>query len=109
MVASFECDPAGGGYTAPPGLSTPACVCGASPVAATQAVLGLVAGVLAGAGATGIGWALGHFVFKLPYVPSVLPLGVGALAGVLVVTLAGWVGTRHLLAQPPLVSLRALN
>jgi len=42
-------------------------------------------------------------------VPSVLPLGVGALAGVLVVTLAGWVGTRHLLAQPPLVSLRALN
>jgi putative ABC transport system permease protein len=80
-----------------------------SALLAEFAVLGLVAGVLAGAGATGIGWALGHFVFKLPYVPSVLPLGVGALAGVLVVTLAGWVGTRHLLAQPPLVSLRALN
>ncbi len=80
-----------------------------SALLAEFAVLGLVAGVLAGAGATGIGWALGHFVFKLPYVPSVLPLGVGALAGVLVVTVAGWVGTRHLLAQPPLVSLRALN
>ncbi|WP_347250496.1 FtsX-like permease family protein [Zoogloea sp.] len=80
-----------------------------SALLAEFAVLGLVAGVLAGAGATGIGWALGHFVFKLPYVPSLLPMGVGALAGVLVVTLAGWVGTRHLLAQPPLVSLRALN
>lgn len=73
------------------------------------AVLGLMAGVLAGAGATGIGWALGHFVFKLPYAPNLLPLGVGAVAGVLVVTLAGWLGTRRLLSQPPLVSLRALN
>ncbi|MDD3354061.1 FtsX-like permease family protein, partial [Zoogloea sp.] len=73
------------------------------------AVLGLIAGGLAGVGATGIGWAVGHFVFKLPYAPSLLPLGVGALSGVLIVTLAGGFGTRHLLSQPPLASLRALN
>ena len=68
-----------------------------------------MAGVLAGVGATGIGWALAHFVFKLPYVPSVLPLLAGAVAGCAVVTLAGWLGTRHLLYRPPLASLRALN
>ncbi|MBS0370251.1 MAG: FtsX-like permease family protein [Proteobacteria bacterium] len=73
------------------------------------AVLGLVAGVLAGAGATGIGWALGHFVFKLPYAPSLLPLLAGGIAGCAVVTVAGWIGTRHLLSQPPLASLRALS
>ncbi|WP_374246282.1 ABC transporter permease [Zoogloea sp.] len=73
------------------------------------AALGLVAGGLAGVGATGIGWALGHFVFKLPYAPSALPLVAGAVAGCAVVTLAGWLGTRHLLHRPPLGSLRTLN
>ncbi len=73
------------------------------------AALGLIAGALAGIGATGIGWALGHFVFKLPYAPSPLPVLAGALAGGLVVMLAGWFGTRHLLSRPPLESLRALN
>jgi len=71
--------------------------------------LGLVAGALAGVGATGIGWALGHFVFKLPYAPSGLPVLVGALAGAAVVMLAGWIGTRRLLLRPPLASLRALG
>jgi putative ABC transport system permease protein len=80
-----------------------------SALLAEFAVLGLVAGVLAGAGATGIGWALGHFVFKLPYAPSLLPLLAGGIAGCAVVTVAGWIGTRHLLSQPPLASLRALS
>lgn len=73
------------------------------------AALGLIAGSLAGVGATGIGWALGHFVFKLPYAPSLLPVLAGALAGCAVVMLAGWLGTRHLLSRPPLESLRALT
>lgn len=80
-----------------------------SALLAEFAVLGLVAGVLAGVGATAIGWALAHFVFKLPYAPSALPLLVGAVAGCTVVVLAGWFGTRHLLSQPPLASLRALS
>ncbi len=73
------------------------------------AALGLVAGALAGVGATGIGWALGHFVFKLPYAPSLLPVLAGSVAGCLVVMLAGWLGTRHLLSRSPLESLRALT
>ena len=73
------------------------------------AALGLIAGALAGVGATGIGWALGHFVFKLPYAPSLLPVLAGSVAGCLVVMLAGWLGTRHLLSRPPLESLRALT
>jgi putative ABC transport system permease protein len=48
-------------------------------------------------------------VFKLPYAPSLLPVLAGALAGCLVVMLAGWLGTRHLLSRPPLESLRALT
>ncbi len=73
------------------------------------AALGLIAGARAGVGATCIGWALGHFVFKLPYAPSLLPVLAGSVAGCLVVMLAGWLGTRHLLSRPPLESLRALT
>jgi putative ABC transport system permease protein len=73
------------------------------------AALGLIAGALAGIGATGIGWALGHFVFKLPYAPSLLPVLAGVFIGCVVVMLAGWFGTRHRLSRPPLESLRALN
>ena len=73
------------------------------------AALGFIAGALAGVGATGIGWALGYFVFKLPYAPSLLPVLAGAMAGCVVVVLAGWFGTRHLLSRPPLESLRALT
>ncbi len=73
------------------------------------AALGLVAGTLAGIGATGIGWALGRFVFKLPYAPSLLPLLAGGVAGCVVVVIAGGFGTRHLLTRPPLASLRSLN
>jgi len=80
-----------------------------SALLAEFAVLGAVSGALAGVGATGIGWALGRFVFKLPYLPSGLPVVAGALAGCAVVMLAGWLGTRHLLSRPPLASLRALS
>lgn len=72
------------------------------------AALGLLAGLLAGLGANGIGWAVAHWVFKLDYMPSLLPLLVGGLAGGVLVTGAGWLATRGLLRRPPLASLRAL-
>lgn len=71
-------------------------------------VLGGVAGLLAGIGASAIGWALAHYVFKMAYVPGVLPVFVAALLGAAGVVLGGWLGTRGLLSRPPLASLRAL-
>jgi putative ABC transport system permease protein len=72
-------------------------------------ILGGVAGALAGIGATGIGWALAHFVFKMDYVPSGWPLLLSSLLGGAGVMLGGWTGTRGLLSRPPLASLRALG
>jgi putative ABC transport system permease protein len=70
-------------------------------------VLGAVAGVLAGVGASAIGWALAHYVFKMAYVPALWPLVAATLAGAGGVVAGGWLGTRKLLARPPLASLRA--
>jgi len=71
-------------------------------------VLGGVAGLLAGIGASAIGWALAHYVFKMAYVPGVLPVLVATLLGSAAVVLGGWLGTRGLLSRPPLASLRSL-
>lgn len=71
-------------------------------------VLGAVAGVLAGFGATVIGWLLAGHVFKMAYVPSLLPMTLATVLGAVGVVIGGWLGTRHLLARPPLASLRAL-
>lgn len=72
-------------------------------------VLGSVAGVLAGLGASLIGWALAHYVFKMTYVPSIWPLAVATVLGASGVMAGGWLGTRKLLAHPPLASLRATS
>ncbi|MDT3669059.1 MAG: FtsX-like permease family protein [Aromatoleum sp.] len=72
-------------------------------------VLGGVAGALAGVGASAIGWGLAHYVFKIAYVPAVWPLLFATLAGAAGVVAGGWLGTRKLLARPPLASLRALG
>ena len=70
-------------------------------------VLGGVAGALAGVGATVIGWALAHYVFKMAYVPAPWPILLAILIGAGGVVAGGWLGTRKLLARPPLASLRA--
>ncbi|MDP4027466.1 MAG: FtsX-like permease family protein [Gallionella sp.] len=70
------------------------------------AVLGLLSGLLAAAGAVLLGWALARFVLEIPYQASVVIWPVGGLGGMLVVMLAGWLGTRRLAVLPPLVILR---
>jgi len=72
-------------------------------------VLGSLAGVLAAGGATLIGWVLADRVFRIPYSMSgwVWLWGVGG--GALVVTLAGWLGTRNTAKQPPLAVIRQLG
>jgi putative ABC transport system permease protein len=70
-------------------------------------VLGGAAGVLAGCGASVIGWLLAQQVFNIGYVPGALPLLLATLLGAAGVVAGGWLGTRGLLARPPLASLRA--
>ena len=70
------------------------------------ATLGLLAGVLAAAAATLLGYVLAAHVFDFPYRwnPWVWLLGGGA--GVLGVGLAGLLGARSALNQPPWRALR---
>lgn len=72
------------------------------------AVLGGVAGALAGVAASAIGWVLAQFVFRMTYVPDPTAVLLATLLGALGVLLGGWLGTRGLLQRPPLTSLRAL-
>jgi putative ABC transport system permease protein len=62
------------------------------------ALLGGMAGVLAGVAAMGIGTALARFVFQLDYVPTLLMPLAGIVAGTLGVLFAGLAATRQSLA-----------
>jgi len=70
------------------------------------AALGLLSGLLASAGAVLLGWVLARFVLEIPYQASVIIWPIGGLGGMLVVMLAGWLGTRRLAVLPPLAILR---
>jgi putative ABC transport system permease protein len=72
-------------------------------------VLGALAGTLAAGGATALGYVLSDRVFQIPFSanPMVWLYGVGG--GALIVTLAGWLGTRGTMRQPPLTVIRQLG
>ena len=72
-------------------------------------VLGLLAGLLAAAGATVIGYLLSDRVFQIPYSVSPLVWLYGVGGGALAVTAAGWMGTRGALSRPPLEAIRDLG
>jgi putative ABC transport system permease protein len=72
-------------------------------------VLGALAGLLAAAGATAIGWVLADRVFQIPFTPNPLVWLYGLGGGAAVVTLAGWLGTRSTVRQPPLAVIRQLG
>jgi len=72
-------------------------------------LLGSIAGLVASAGATAIGWALAERVFSIRYTPDPLIWLYGIAGGALAVTLAGWLGTRATVRQPPLAILRQLS
>ncbi|AYH44749.1 FtsX-like permease family protein [Azoarcus sp. DN11] len=73
------------------------------------AVLAVVACGLGGMGAAALGRILARFAFKMSYVPHPWPLVLALSVGVCAVVLAGWLGTRRLLARPPTTSLRRLS
>ena len=70
------------------------------------AVLGLLSGLFATAGAVLLGWVLARFVLEIPYHTDITIWLIGGLGGMSVVMLAGWLGTRRLTVLPPLAILR---
>ncbi len=72
-------------------------------------LLGALAGLVAAAGATAIGWALADRVFKIPFEPSLWVALYGIVGGAVAVALAGWLGTRSTARQPPLAVIRQLG
>lgn len=81
----------------------------ASALAAEFVTLGLLSGVLAAAAAVGTGYVLAHEVFGFGYAPGWSPWFAGAMGGALGVGVAGLVGTRRVLGQPPLWTLRQIR
>lgn len=75
-------------------------------VAAEFVVLGALAGLLAAAGATGVGWLLARRVFDLEYSPDPFVWVVGVLGGAVLVGLAGLLAARSVVSHPPLHALR---
>ena len=72
-------------------------------------LLGALAGFVAAAGATAIGWALAERVFKFPFEIHWLVWVYGIVGGALAVTLAGWLGTRGTMRASPLAVIRQLG
>jgi putative ABC transport system permease protein len=68
--------------------------------------LGALAGLLAGLAATALAWVLAVQVFHFPYEFNLNVGLVGIAVGVFIVGIAGVLGTRTVLTQPPVVSLR---
>lgn len=71
-------------------------------------VLGALAGVVAAAAATVVGYVLAEHVFRFPYRPDPLLWVSGVGGGVLGIGLAGYWGTRFIVRQPPLQTLREI-
>lgn len=69
--------------------------------------VGLLAGMLAGAMALAVGWALARWVFEFAWVPLWwVPLAAGA-AGAALALAAGWWGLREVLQRPVVATLRS--
>ena len=68
--------------------------------------IGVLAGALAAAGATAIGWALATQAFDFPYSFSIAPWLWGIVGGASLAMIGGWLGLRPVLNQPPMATLR---
>jgi putative ABC transport system permease protein len=72
-------------------------------------VLGALSGLLAATGATAVAYWLSDRVFQIPFAPNPLVWAIGIAGGAICVTIAGWLGTRGTLRQPPLEVIRQLG
>ena len=72
------------------------------------ATLGALSGLFAAGGAELLGWVLALRVLEIPYHPGVMIWLVGTGGGMVAVTLAGWLATRHVAQIPPLRVLQSV-
>lgn len=72
------------------------------------AVLGLIAGLVAAVAANAIAGAIATRVFEMNWLPDWRVAAVGALIGVVAVTLTGLAATRRVVTTPPSQTLRAI-
>jgi putative ABC transport system permease protein len=77
-------------------------------IVAEFALLGLLAGILAAAGATALSYVIATRILNLPYTFSSTVWLAGALAGSVGIALAGYTGTRAVLNVAPLKALRQI-
>jgi putative ABC transport system permease protein len=75
-------------------------------VAVEFAALGIIAGVLAAAGASGVAWLLAERVFQLDFAPDPMVWVAGLAAGLFVVGGTGVLATRTVVTHPPANVLR---
>jgi putative ABC transport system permease protein len=75
-------------------------------VAAEFVVLGLLAGILAAAGASVAGFFLARRIFDLAYTPDPAVWFAGIAGGALLVGVAGVLAARSAVTQPPIATLR---
>jgi putative ABC transport system permease protein len=73
---------------------------------AELAGVGLLAGLLASAAASAVGWGMARYVFDFAWSASPLVLALGGLAGAVLALLAGWWGLREVLRRPVVETLR---
>jgi putative ABC transport system permease protein len=76
-------------------------------VLAEFSTLGALSGLLAALGASVAAYFLTTQWLDLRYRFGLLPWVVGVLGGTLLVATSGWLATRRVIDQPPLLTLRA--
>lgn len=69
-------------------------------------LLGALSGLLAGLSATSLAWLLAKTVFKFEYSFDLGVVFIGVISGTVIVVIAGLLGTRSVLALPPIQTLR---
>jgi putative ABC transport system permease protein len=71
------------------------------------AALGVLSGALAAAGASLAGIFVARRMLQIPYTPDPMVWIYGVVGGGLLVCLAGWLATRSVVNQPPVLTLRS--
>ncbi|HRX88954.1 MAG TPA: FtsX-like permease family protein, partial [Steroidobacteraceae bacterium] len=75
-------------------------------ILAEFATLGVLSGLLAAVGASIAGYFVARRVLEVPYAPEPWVWIIGIVGGGLLVSVAGWLATRSVVNQPPMVTLR---